>query len=106
MRIPIYGIYAILIGEKYYIGMSKNIFTRWQSHYTLMVIGKHHSPELQFEFNKVGILGVKFYILYKVNTKGKSKSNVSLELRNKEKEIMGLFSKYNSLNKNKKYFKT
>ena len=85
--------------------MSRDIFSRWQSHYTSLIIGKHSSHELQDLFNNIQITGLRFMVLFKIKTTGKKKVEIARELRDKEKEIMGMFSQDNSLNKMKKYFK-
>ena len=57
-RIKLAGIYIIEI-----VGKSVDVFSRWQSHYTLLKQGNHHSKELQSMFSRVGVVGTTFRVL-------------------------------------------
>jgi len=109
------GIYKISIGEYYYIGKSVDVFSRWSSHYTLLKLNSHHSPELQCKFNdELGVISLTFSVLEYVSIteykkenqmKGKElKKSFNRYLLSKEKEWMNLHSINFALNKDKKYF--
>lgn len=112
IRVKCAGIYKISIGDYYYIGMSVDIFGRWQSHYTNLVLNKHSSAKLQEMFNKIE--DFRFEILEKVSKKlEKQKSELSGKsfdnhfrklLLQKEKEWMKLHSINFALNKDDKHF--
>lgn len=114
VKIKCAGIYKIEIGEYYYIGMSINIFSRFQSHYNDLVLNKHSSPKLQEKFNEEGIEKLNFRVLERVSlTKHKNISKLkgkSLEtsfrrlLLFKEKQWMKLHSINFTLNNNNKHF--
>lgn len=59
------GIYKIenCINGKYYIGSSNDIYRRWKEHIKLLNNNNHHSPHLQFAWNKYGEKNFKFIIL-------------------------------------------
>jgi hypothetical protein len=109
------GIYKISIGDFYYIGKSVDTFSRWSSHYTLLKLNKHHSPELQSKFNELGVASLTFSILeyvslteYKKEHQIKGKQLVksfNTFLLSREKYHMSNHSINFSLNKDKKYFK-
>jgi hypothetical protein len=113
-KIKLGGIYIIEIGEYYYIGKSNDVFSRWSSHYTSLVMGKHSSPLLQEKFNELGVASLTFRVLeyisitdYKKvsNMKGKElEKNYNRLLLMKEKEWMKKWSVNFSLNKNNRYF--
>jgi len=113
-KIKLGAIYIIEIGEYYYIGKSKDVFSRWSSHYTSLVMKKHSSPLLQEKFNELGPTSLTFRVLeyisiteYKKvsNMKGKElEKNYNRLLLMREKEWMGKFSVNFSLNKNNRYF--
>lgn len=113
-KVKISGIYKISIGDYYYVGKSVSMFERWCNHITLLVMGKHHSPELQETFNRDGLTPFKFEILEVVSLsvfkkesglKGKVlEKEFNRLLLNKEKEWMSLHSINFCLNKDKKYF--
>ena len=50
------GVYKIenSVNGKYYIGSSNNIYRRWKEHIKLLNKNNHHSPHLQFAWNKYG----------------------------------------------------
>lgn len=62
-KIKLATIYKIQIDEYYYLGCSIDSFSRWQSHYTLLKMNKHHSPLLQKKFNELGVTSLTFSIL-------------------------------------------
>lgn len=98
----------------YYIGQSVDIFNRWSSHYTDLVMNKHHSPQLQKLFNESLPQSFEFHILkYISKTDIKNKSGykgAELEKEYKrillieEKNYMRNYSINFSLNKDKKNF--
>ena len=59
------GVYKIenSVNGKYYIGSSNNIYRRWKEHIKLLNRNNHHSPHLQFAWNKYGEKNFKFTIL-------------------------------------------
>ncbi len=65
MKKKICGIYEIknLVNNKSYIGESKDIRTRWASHLSALKCNRHHSKELQSDFNKYGFDNFAFNIL-------------------------------------------
>lgn len=110
------GIYIIVntATNKYYIGKSVCIFERWQSHYSLLKQNKHHSPELQLEFNEYGIVNFEFKVLEYISktdfkTLYKVKGKVLDKLFNtyllqRERDCMKKYSVNQCLNSDKKYF--
>jgi hypothetical protein len=113
-KIKLTGIYIIEIGEYYYIGKSVDVFSRWQSHYTLLKQGTHHSKELQSMFSRVGVVGTTFRVLEYISItefkkshqfKGKElKLQFSRHLDRAERECMKSYSVNFCLNADKKYF--
>jgi group I intron endonuclease len=63
--IPIVGIYKIenLENGKIYIGESKSIFKRWNTHLTELLAGHHHNKLMQLEFSHWGINSFRFSII-------------------------------------------
>ena len=59
------GVYKIQnkIDLKLYIGSSKDIYYRWENHIKLLKRNKHHSPHLQFAWNKYGEENFEFSII-------------------------------------------
>ena len=114
IKIKLAGIYKISIGEYYYIGKSLSIYDRWQSHYTKLKVGNHHSPALQLKFNELGVTSLTFSILEYVSIteykkvsqmKGKElKTQFNRHLFNLEKKWMKSHSINFALNKNNKDF--
>lgn len=51
--IGVYGIVNTVTGRMY-IGSSKDIYTRLRKHRARLRIGKHHTPHLQYAWNKYG----------------------------------------------------
>jgi hypothetical protein len=114
IRVKCAAIYKISIGDYYYIGMSVDVFGRFQSHYTSLVLNKHSSIELQKAFNENDIKDFRWQILeYISKTKYKKESSLKGKsfddyfrkvLLEKEKYHMGLHSINFALNKDKKHF--
>lgn len=114
IRVKCAAIYKISIGDYYYIGMSVDVFGRFQSHYTSLSLNKHSSPELQKAFNENNIKDFTWQILeyvsrtkYKnfVKLKGKEFDDYFRKiLLEKERYHMSLHSNNFALNKDKKYF--
>ncbi len=114
-KIKLGGIYGIFHKEtgQYYIGSSVDIFSRWQNHYTLLITGKHHSPELQELFNQSTINDFEFIVLKYISRtelRNKGLKGKLLEdsyrklLLLEERNVMKVWSINLCLNKNKKYF--
>ena len=61
------GIYCIMNIQngKRYVGSSKNIYSRWQKHRTLLRKGTHWDNHLQNAWNKYGESSFKFIVLSK-----------------------------------------
>lgn len=59
------GVYFIknLINNKVYIGKSKNLFKRWESHLYALKSNTHPNSHLQSSFNKYGEINFSFIIL-------------------------------------------
>jgi len=114
VKIKCAGIYKIEIDDYYYIGMSVNIFSRFQSHYNDLILQKHSSPKLQEKFNQYGVEKLNFKVLERVSLteykkvsglKGKSlESGFRRFLLNKEKDWMRLHSINFALNNDNKHF--
>lgn len=63
------GIYKItcLGNNKFYIGSSKDIGSRWSHHLSDLRLGKHHSIYLQRCYNKYGERSIIFSILHRMD---------------------------------------
>lgn len=87
------GIYIIrcLVNEKVYVGGSGSLKNRWRTHISSLNKNKHHSKELQNDFNKFGKENFEFQII--------EQDIESEELRNEKEE--SLIQKLNS--RNEKY---
>lgn len=59
------GVYKITCtaNGNYYIGVSKNIHSRWRQHKTALNKGKHHSPKMQMDWNTFGDTSFSFEIV-------------------------------------------
>jgi hypothetical protein len=116
IKIKLCGIYKIEhISGYYYLGLSKSILDRWQSHYTDIKISKHSSTELQNLFKSTRIEDWTFSILEHISVSD-LKKEIGLKglefdkylrrhLLNREKWWMSQYSVNFSLNKNNKNFK-
>jgi hypothetical protein len=112
--IKLSGIYKISIGDYYYIGQSKDIYTRFNSHYNDLYLNKHSSTKLQEKFNQTNITHFKFEILEHIsktefkkefNLKGKQFENkFRTYLLKRERHWMSQYSINFCLNKDDKYF--
>ena len=115
-KIKLAGIYMIsnINTGEYYIGMSVDIFSRWQSHYNDLKMNKHSSKKLQELFNNSKITDFRFEVLsYISKTDIKNKFNVKGKqldvlmrriLLQEEKNLMNKYSRTYSLNQNNKHF--
>jgi hypothetical protein len=111
-KIKLSGIYMILHKktEHYYIGMSVDIFARWQSHYTDLRMNRHSSDKLQELFNdSCNISEFSFTILEYVSVTDAKKNGFGKDgfrklLLIKEKEHMKSHSVNFCLNKSNKHF--
>jgi predicted GIY-YIG superfamily endonuclease len=110
------GIYLIQHNSGYYyLGMSVNVFERWNSHYSQIRILKHSSPKFMKLWNATKPNEWTFRILHHLSKtdfksitgfKGKElDSKYRKELLMLEKSYMKLYSKTYALNKNDSYFK-
>ena len=63
------GIYTIktTLNKRFYIGSAKNFYHRHASHKSLLIKGKHPSPQLQYFVNKHGIDKLYFELIEVVN---------------------------------------
>lgn len=59
----VYRIKSVIKPERYYIGSSCDIATRWSGHRSDLIKGKHHSRKLQRHFNKYGMADLAFEII-------------------------------------------
>jgi predicted GIY-YIG superfamily endonuclease len=116
IKVKLGGIYIITHepSEKFYIGMSIDIFSRWGSHYTSIKKASHSSTEFMKLFFDSNISDWSFRIIeshsftkYKNDNKLKGQCAVSAFrtfLLSREKYIMSQYSKNFCLNKNNKWF--
>lgn len=113
-KIKCAGVYVIEVGNFYYIGKSVSIFDRFNTHYSNLMKGVHHSKKLQNAFNQVGITKLKFRVLETFNItdlkavtqlKGKELEKAFDKLLlEKEKEWMKKYSVKLALNSDNKFF--
>lgn len=115
-KIKLCGIYKIthIKSGEYYIGMSVDIFSRFQGHYTLLKQGRHSSIKLQKLFNQSKINDFRFEIISiisktdvkdKFKMKGKQLDSLLRKiLLQEEKNMMQQYSKTYALNQNDKWF--
>ncbi len=114
-KVKLASIYKISIGEEYYIGMSVDTFSRFNSHYTDLKLNKHSSIKLQEKFNQNSLNDFKFEIIeyisktqFKQETKLKGKAldnKFRTYLLSRERYHMSTYSINYCLNKDNKYFK-
>lgn len=69
-RKKLVGIYSIkcLINNREYIGSSKDISIRWNTHLIELIMGTHHNSGLQEDFNRYGITAFSFSIVVMVSS--------------------------------------
>ena len=69
-RHKIIGIYQIRCraNGRIYIGSSRDIFMRLNSHMVDLIMGTHHNDELQEDFHKYGFTSFDFSLLRSVNS--------------------------------------
>jgi group I intron endonuclease len=69
MRTKKTGIYVIknILNNKIYIGSAVNINDRWRQHKLLLRKNDHHSPTLQYSWNKYGEENFNFIIIEECN---------------------------------------
>ena len=60
----IYKIQSIIKPNQCYIGSSIDIFKRWRKHLCDLKNNKHHSPQLQYHYNKYKESDLQFSILF------------------------------------------
>lgn len=115
IKIKCGGIYKIEHNEYYYIGKSRDIFSRFQSHYTSLYLKKSSSPKFQELFNNINISEWEFKILeyvsfteFKSQTQSKGTKLIKeydKYLFSREKYWMNQYSINFCLNKNVGHFK-
>lgn len=114
LRVKVSGIYKISISDYYYIGMSVDVFGRWQSHLTDLYLKRHSSKKLQSIFDDNSITDFRFEVLEHIS-KTKTKQECKLKgkafdshfrtlLLQKEKEHMRTYSVSYALNQDNKHF--
>ncbi len=81
----IYKIQSICKPERVYIGSSMDIINRERLHFKNLELNKHHSPKLQFHYNKYGKDDLQFIILLECTKE---------ELLIKEQSYMDLLHPY------------
>ena len=116
-KIKLGGIYIIQhTSGSFYIGKSVDILSnRWSTHYSQLVMGNHHSPELQNCFDNSKIENFTFQILeYVSKTYVREQSGLRGKALDKlynrilltiEKNWMNRYDIKDALNKDKKNFK-
>jgi len=116
IKVKLSGIYIITHepSGKYYIGMSRDIFSRWGSHYGSIKTAAHSSTSFMNLFLQSDITDWSFRILESHSfTKYKKDNSLSGQaavsafrtfLLTREKYVMSLYSKNFCLNKNNKHF--
>lgn len=82
------GVYCIknMVNGKKYIGSSINIEERWASHKRALKNGTHHSPHLQYAWDKYGKENFDFYIIEECS---------DLERVDREQFYIDLYESYN-----------
>lgn len=90
------GIYLIenIETTKKYIGSSKNIMARWNSHIDLLLKNAHTNDDLQSDFNKYGIKSFLFSIL---ETNVSNLSDIEQYYINKYKAVNIGYNKINAV---------
>lgn len=66
------GIYIIqskIYPDRCYVGSAVDINKRWRNHLSLLQRNKHHSPMLQYHFNKYGIEDLQFSVERQIENK-------------------------------------
>lgn len=116
IKIKLGGIYIITHepSGRYYIGMSRDIFSRWGSHYTSIKQASHSSPDFTNLFLSTDITEWSFRVLESHSfTKYKKDNGIRGQeavnsfrrfLLLREKEVMRSYSKNFCLNKDNKNF--
>ena len=116
IKVKLSGIYIITHepSGKFYIGMSRDIYARWGSHYGSIKTASHSSTSFMNLFLQTDITEWSFRVLeahsftkYKRDNDLRGQVAVSAFrtfLLSREKYIMSQYSKNFSLNKNNKWF--
>lgn len=116
-RIKLSGIYIIKHGPsgRFYIGMSRDIFSRWASHYNSMKMLSHSSTAFMDLWHSSSVTDWSFEVIegysftkYKKDNMLRGQAAVSsfrTFLLGREKAVMGMYPKSFSLNKENKHFK-
>jgi len=63
MNTGIYLIQSLIKPYRIYVGSAKNITRRWSKHLQDLRLNKHHSPQMQWHYNKYGEDDLLFSIL-------------------------------------------
>ena len=115
MKVKLSGIYRIEhVSGTFYIGMSRDIFSRWNSHYTQIRMGSHSSTALQSLFLGTSIDEWVFSIIeahsfdqFKRDRSLRGQAAVSVFrkfLLERERAVMSTLPRSRCLNKDSKYF--
>ena len=112
-KVKLSGIYIIEhVSGFYYIGMSNDMFSRWQSHVTSIRTGGHSSTKFQALFLSTDITEWSFKVLESHSfTRWKKDNGVKdavktfrRHLLDREKVVMSKYSVDYALNKDVKHF--
>lgn len=116
IKVKLSGIYIITHepSGKFYIGMSRDVLTRWSSHYTDIKTASHSSPLFMNLFLQTDITEWSFRIIESHSfTKFKKDNGLVGQkavsafrtfLLGREKDVMSRYSKSFSLNRDNKHF--
>ena len=80
------GIYVIYNKrtDKYYVGRSNSIFSRWNNHLTELLYKRHHNKYLQEDFDTGHYTDFEFSIIKIMSAKAISNFKNSKKIRNKK----------------------
>jgi len=85
METGIYQIQSSIKPYRIYIGSTKDILRRWHKHLQDLRLNKHHSPHLQWHYNKYGEHDLQFSILEHCGMHA---------LLNREQHYLNIFNPY------------
>jgi predicted GIY-YIG superfamily endonuclease len=116
IKVKLSGIYIITHepSGRFYIGMSRDIYARWGSHYASIKMGTHSSTDLMSLFLSSAIEDWSFrvieshsFVQFKKDNGLRGQAGIGAFrtfLLSREKYIMSLYSKNFCLNKDNKHF--